>query len=80
MNAYLAGDFTSVPERHDHVLAGSFQPAPTPPAVRNPGGKGNGGNNGGSTGGGNNTGGGDTDGTGSVPTDNPTTAAHRRRR
>ncbi len=78
MNAYLDGDFTSVP--NGTTSAGFFVPDPNPPAHHGNGhghgngnGHGHGNNNGGNTGGGNtggNTGG--DDGDGDLPTDNPT--------
>jgi hypothetical protein len=78
MNAYLDGDFTSVP--NGTTSAGFFVPDPNPPAHHGNNGHGNGhgnnngGHHNGGTNGGNNDGGntGGDDGGGDLPTDNPT--------
>ena len=88
MNAYLDGDFTSVP--NGTTSAGFFVPDPNPPAHHGNGhghgnGNGHGNNNGGNSNGNNdggNTGGDNTggdDGDGDLPTDNPTDPGGRRR-
>jgi membrane-bound lytic murein transglycosylase B len=73
MQAYLDGDFTSVPNTTT-ASAGYFVPDPTPTGNGQGNGHGNGHGNGNGGGGNTNTGGnGGTDNGGGVPTDNPTT-------